>query len=132
MCLAHRSARRERPIRRGARLRGYPAATLFQWGLRHKGYKGKENESRRLELFAALRVQAPWLDMSRLEFELLAGCDHAFDALIASLATRAAWMVITFRLAATELGLARMEGWIAVPRKGSLGELPVVVGESPT
>ncbi len=42
----------------------YPAVALFQWGLRHKGYKGKENAVRLLELLAALRVQAPWLEVS--------------------------------------------------------------------
>jgi len=110
----------------------YPAAALFQWGLRHKGYKGKKNVGRLLELLAALRSRAPWLDVLPSDAEMLAGCDHAFDALIASLAARAASRGLTFRPAADQLDLARVEGWIAVPRKGSLEELPLGAEECRT
>ena len=109
----------------------YPAAALLQWGLRHKGHKGKENAIRLVELLAALRVQAPWLEASRPDAELLAGCDHAFDALVASLAARAAWRGLTLRPPANAVHLARVEGWIAVPRKGSLGDLPLVKPVAP-
>jgi len=110
----------------------YPAAALLQWGLRHKGYKGKKNVGRLLELLVALRRRAPWLDVLPRDAEVLSSCDHAFDALIASLAARAALRGLTFRPTADQLDLARVEGWIAVPRTGSLEDLPLAAEESRT
>ena len=42
----------------------YPAAALHRWGLRYRGYKGRQNTSVLADLFAALREQAPWLVVS--------------------------------------------------------------------
>jgi hypothetical protein len=52
------------------------------------------------------------------------GSDHAFDALIASLVTRAAAVGLTTRPTAAEAQRARLEGWIAVPHRDSLSKLP--------
>jgi predicted nuclease with RNAse H fold len=98
----------------------YPAAALKLWGLPHRGYKGRENAAALVDLFAALREQIPWLAIAENEARECAGCDHAFDALVASLIARAAALGLTMRPTAEELPAACVEGWIALPSKGSL------------
>ena len=101
----------------------YPAAALFQWGLRHKAYKGRENVRSLEELLTSLRKRTPWLTISARDEELLATCDDAFDALVASLIARAAARELTLRPEAGEREAARVEGWIALPHRGSLEKL---------
>jgi predicted nuclease with RNAse H fold len=102
----------------------YPAAALFQWGLVHRGYKGQANLPRLRELVAALEKSARWLELGRAHRRICVECDHAFDALVASLAARAAWRGLTARPSALEMRDAQVEGWIAVPRAGTLDALP--------
>lgn len=110
----------------GARVREvYPAAALLQWGLRHRGYKGRDNARVLGSLLASLRGRAPWLTISASDARLCATCDDAFDALVASLVARAAFRGLTLVPTAGELAVARVEGWIALPRRGSLEELPL-------
>ncbi len=106
----------------------YPAAALYQWGLRYRGYKGQQNASVLGELFASLREQTPWLTISSRDAQLLAVSDHAFDALVGSLVARAAWLGFTLRPTADEMAAAQVEGWIALPRRESLKALPLVPG----
>jgi len=101
----------------------YPAAALHQWGLRHKGYKGPHNLPVLRELVDSLRGRAPWLAIAPTDAELLAACDDAFDALVASLIARAASRGLTEEPTAEQMAAARVEGWIALPRKGSLEAL---------
>jgi predicted nuclease with RNAse H fold len=101
----------------------YPAAALHAWGLRCKGYKGRENGAVLADLFASLRKRAPWLAMAPPHAKLCATSDHIFDALIASLVARAAALGLTLRPTADELPAARIEGWIALPFAESLSGL---------
>jgi predicted nuclease with RNAse H fold len=103
----------------------YPAAALHAWGLRWKGYKGRQNAAALADAFASLRKRAPWIAISREDAEMCAECDHVFDALVASLVARAAALGLTIRPTADEVPLARVEGWIALPSTDSLEALPL-------
>lgn len=101
----------------------YPAAALHAWGLRCRGYKGRENRAALAAVFASLRERASWLTLAPEHAADCERCDHAFDALIASLVARAAALRLTVRPTADELTAARIEGWIALPLGGSLTSL---------
>lgn len=109
----------------------YPAAALKAWGLPYKGYKAKGINSGRAkknlaDLFALVCTSCPWLRFPDTAADLFSTSDDAFDALIASLAARAAALGQTGRpLDSNEHARATVEGWIAVPgsdcRIGDLG-----------
>lgn len=98
----------------------YPAAALCQWDMKYRGYKGRKETSALDTLLAELRERAPWLELSTEHDRLCASCDDAFDGLIASLVARAASKGLTMKPGPDELVAARVEGWIAVPERGSL------------
>ncbi|MDG4822011.1 DUF429 domain-containing protein [Asanoa sp. WMMD1127] len=89
----------------------YPAASLFGWGLAHRGYKRPGQAS---DLVTSLLAAAPWLSLG--EFEPLCRRSHdALDAVIAALAARAAAICRATVPTAAQLPAARVEGWIALP-----------------
>jgi predicted nuclease with RNAse H fold len=100
----------------------YPAASLAQWGLTHRGYKRAANATQLDELVSALQLSAPWLDLGDYESACRTN-DDAFDAVIAALSATAARMALTTPPTGSAIELARREGWIAVPRAGSLSQL---------
>lgn len=111
----------------------YPAAALQLWGLDRRGYKGSGDAGRvvRARLLAAIREAAPWLEWEDPSLEsACVDSDHALDALVASLVTRAAALALTYPIEPGDLSLAREEGWIHLPRTESLGQLLAVEGES--
>ncbi len=89
----------------------YPAGSLKQWDLDHQKYKKKENLPKRRGLLAQLRAALPRLNVG----DAYADTDHAFDALIASLTTRAAATGKTLEVPADQRGVASSEGWIHLP-----------------
>ncbi|HEV7207379.1 MAG TPA: DUF429 domain-containing protein [Mycobacteriales bacterium] len=100
----------------------YPAASLFVWGLRHRGYKGKENQGVRDALISDLLTAAPWLDLGD-HAALCSRSDDALDAVVAAMTSRAAALhQVTVPGDPQERAKARREGWIAVPT-GPLGAL---------
>lgn len=100
----------------------YPGAALTAWGFTRPGYKTSGNaESKkaqraaRVSLVAEIETRAPWLDLSAAK----AACednDDALDALIASLAARAASRRLTLEPSPQEVTRAAVEGWIHIPR----------------
>jgi predicted nuclease with RNAse H fold len=100
----------------------YPAASLFQWGLTHKGYKRAARVVKLRELVDNLLAAAPWLELGEYE-DLCRRNDDAFDAIIASLTARATVCNQTLAPTDEQAALAAREGWIALPLKGSLGQL---------
>jgi predicted nuclease with RNAse H fold len=92
----------------------YPAASLKQWRLRHRGYKGKQRATELDALFHELLDRADWLDPGNY-VELLRTSDHVFDALIASLTARAVRLGHTLEPTKAQAVVAAREGWIAVP-----------------
>jgi predicted nuclease with RNAse H fold len=92
----------------------YPAASLKQWGLPHRGYKGKSNIKRLAQVVDALLAAAPWLTLD--PFEDLCRCsDDALDAVIAALTARAATKGLVTAPNTTQAATSSTEGWIALP-----------------
>lgn len=92
----------------------YPAASLKQWGLPHRGYKQPRNPSALPELVTGLQAAAPWLQIG--PYEPLCRTSHdALDAVIAALTARAAALGLTLSPDPELQRLASREGWIALP-----------------
>lgn len=92
----------------------YPAAARMSWELPAK------DDVAALDL---VMVECP-LFFASAEFpHALLQSDHAFDALICALATRAAALGLTYPPPADATELAEVEGWIHAPRPGTLDQL---------
>lgn len=102
-------------------LEAYPAAALLLWELPRDGYK--TDPAAREELLAALEAAAPWLDWEDGAREACVESDDALDAVLCALIARAAALGLTEPPPPEDRELARIEGWIHLPRKGGLGEL---------
>jgi predicted nuclease with RNAse H fold len=110
----------------------YPAGSLKQWGLAHRGYKRTAHLPALGMAVDALLRAAPWLDLGRYE-EICRRSDHALDAVVAALTARAAWQGTTHQPDERQRAAARTEGWIAIPARpiGDLRRAPpsgVVLG----
>jgi predicted nuclease with RNAse H fold len=100
----------------------YPAASLAQWGLTHRGYKRAANAAPLDDLVSALQLSAPWLDLGEYESACRTN-DDAFDAVIAALSAAASARGLTTPPTGSAMELARREGWIVVPHAGSVSQL---------
>lgn len=92
----------------------YPAASLKQWGLPYRGYKGPRHSALLSELVDSLLSTAQWLSFGEHE-EVCRRSDHAFDAVIAALTARAVALNLTTTPSPDESRAAAVEAWIAVP-----------------
>lgn len=90
----------------------YPGASLRLWGFDTAGYRA--NEDARDELLSAIEHSVPWLNLDSHR-ELMIRSTDAFDAVIASLATRAAAINHYLHPPKEFLDIAKVEGWIALP-----------------
>jgi Protein of unknown function (DUF429) len=111
----------------------YPAAALVAWGgrdagLHPAGYKnGPAAPAARRALVGALRAR-PWLAIAEAAAQACERSDHALDALLAALVTRAVARGLTYPPGTPEEErLAGVEGWIHVPVPGSLDRLAACV-----
>lgn len=108
----------------------YPAGSLVAWGGRDggldpQGYKrGARAGPARAALTAAL-CDRPWVLADAAARAACERSDHALDALVAALVTRAAACGLS-RLPETaeQRALAGQEGWIHLPVAGTLDALP--------
>ncbi len=100
----------------------YPAAALLLWDLPRDGYK--TDPAAREDLLAVLEERAPWLAWEPGAREACVESDDALDAVLCALIARAAALGLTEPPPAEAERLARVEGWIHLPRKACLGELP--------
>jgi predicted nuclease with RNAse H fold len=108
----------------GAIVEVYPAAALRRWDLPSRGYKRKENAGARSELVKRFVLEtAEWLTMSDDGVGLCVESDDAFDALVAGLVARAVALDLVEAIPPEDRDSALREGWIAVPKAGSLGLL---------
>lgn len=100
----------------GAVLEVYPAASLWCWGLRHRGIEVPEALERLQEAF---RLQIRETDVGRLLEPR-----HCFDALIAALTAREYAIGNTFDPPESmDDRTLRIEGWIRIPNR-LLGDTP--------
>lgn len=97
----------------------YPGAALRLWGFDTSGYRASPEA--RATLLDALKASAPWLDCGDHAGLMIASCD-AFDAVVASLATRAVAVGRCHRPHDQQRQLAAVEGWIHLPQ-GSVNSL---------
>lgn len=92
----------------------YPAGSLKIWGFDIAGYRASTDT--RSTLLDAISSNTPWIDFSAFREMMVESCD-AFDAVIASLAARAAAIGAATLPSADDLAIARVEGWIALPNR---------------
>ena len=90
----------------------YPGATLRLWGFDTTGYRAQEEV--REELLRSIQNETPWLNLDSYR-DLMISSTDAFDAVIASLATRAAAIGKYAEPPRENLERAKIEGWIALP-----------------
>lgn len=103
----------------------YPAAALFVWELPSTGYKGTRGADERAKLVRALgRKLKGIVDLTPGHRAACRESDDVLDALVASIATRAAQRKLTHRPKGKGTkSIARREGWIHFPVPGSLDDL---------
>jgi predicted nuclease with RNAse H fold len=92
----------------------YPGASLRIWGFDTAGYRA--SKPARAALIEKLSAEAPWLDLGKHVELMVESCD-AFDAVIAALAARFAYLGAYERPTAEQLKLAQLEGWVALPNQ---------------
>jgi len=97
----------------------YPGATLRLWGFDTTGYRSSKEARKRL--LSEILDQAKWLDVVQFAPLMIKSCD-AFDAVIASLSSRAVTLGLYEPPTGSQLRQARVEGWIALPT-GKIQEL---------
>jgi len=92
----------------------YPGASLRFWGLRAPGYRASADL--RAGMIAELCELAPYLDLGNSADLMIDYCD-AFDAVIAALAARSAFLGHYEKPAPAQLEQAKTEGWVALPNQ---------------
>ncbi|WP_411720683.1 DUF429 domain-containing protein [Mycetocola sp.] len=97
----------------------YPGASLRRWGFETRGYRASTES--RAALLRGIQQTAPELDVGSFADLMIASAD-AFDAVVASLAARNAFLGTYWPPPPELLARARREGWIALPT-GALGDL---------
>ena len=124
--LAERAATGETIDRSGGGrfVEAYPAVALSVWGFPSRGYKRRKGSAVREQLVSDLAERtADWLVLSGRDWDRCRDSDDMLDALVAALVARAAAIGRCEPLPPGDRALATEEGWIAVPRSGSLAEL---------
>jgi len=110
-------AREGQPVDRcgtGVVVEVYPAASLKQWGLPYRGYKGTVNVTNLAQVVDALLAAAPWLTLGPYD-DACRRSDDALDAVIAAMTARAALRGLVTSPSSNQAGMAMTEGWIALP-----------------
>lgn len=103
----------------------YPAAALSRWASRRYRYKGRVRGGAELSALAAELFARPWLTFESEECRrMYAGDGDNFDALIASLVARAHAKGLCEAIPPGQRTAAEVEGWIALPKVGSIDDLP--------
>jgi hypothetical protein len=116
----------------------YPPASLSQWGLPYKGYRGATGQpllsSMVTKMVKYKHYAGPWLRLGRW-LETCRNEADAFEAVVASLSARAIQLDRAIRPAKKiELQAAAAEGWIWVPNEESLPSMSRVawiLGDDP-
>jgi len=102
----------DRSGRSGVVVEVYPGATLRLWKWNLRGYRA-DPEVRR-GLVDQMQTDAPWLDLGE-HVGLMVESTDAFDAVVAALGARAAWLGRYEKPAPEHQSRAEREGWIVLP-----------------
>lgn len=111
---------------RGRFVEVYPAAALHIWGLPSSKYKDnkEQHKKNRRELTRRLiTATETWLDWPVDAKQACEKSDDALDAVVAALIARAAATDQIEPIPQKYMATAKREGWIALPRDGSLASL---------
>ncbi len=109
---------------RGRFVEVYPAAALHIWGFPSTGYKKKPGEEkRRVVTRRLISATKPRLDWPVNAQQACEKSDDALDAVVAALIARAAATDQIEPIPRKHMAAAKREGWIALPRSGSLASL---------
>lgn len=92
----------------------YPGASLRIWGFRTPGYRA--SAELRTGMIDDLRELAPYLDLGDAAALMIESCD-AFDAVIAALAARSAFLEHYEKPQQSQLKQVKSEGWVALPNQ---------------
>lgn len=101
----------------------YPAAALRVWRLQYQRYKRDTGRDVLSAVIAQLRKRCSWLSAEEALWQEVSRSDHAFDALICALIARAHAVGRCHPIPDDQREPARREGWIAVPKDGTLETL---------
>ena len=102
----------------------YPASALARWGFQSRQYKGKKNiDARRALTKSFFDETSSWLSLSKEHRELCDSNDNVFDSVIAALVSRASLVKLIEPIPLNLQEAAKREGWIAIPREGTLSQL---------
>lgn len=102
----------------------YPAAALHIWGFPSTGYKKKPGEEkRRVVTRRLITATKTWLDWPVHAQQACEKSDDALDAVVAALIAQAAATDQIEPISQEHMATAKREGWIALPRAGSLASL---------
>jgi predicted nuclease with RNAse H fold len=114
-----------RPVDRagsGLLVEVYPAAALRAWGLTSRSYKGSSNRPSLGLLVDELQAAVPALDWQGHD-RVCRESDDALDAVVCALLARAAHLRLTAGPPEHLAARAATEGWIHLPKPGSLSQL---------
>ena len=102
----------------------YPAAALARWGTRRYRYKSRARGATDLAAATTEFLTRPWLEFENEDCrELYTKDEDNFDAFIASLVARAHANGHCEPIPSEFEQAAGVEGWIALPRRGTLDAL---------
>jgi predicted RNase H-like nuclease len=98
----------------------YPAAALKRWGFDARLYKRLVGRPALARLVEKLRAEIPWPIADESIWESIRQDDNQFDALICALIARAVAQGLCEEIPDEYQDIARIEGWIHLPLKGSV------------
>jgi len=100
----------------------YPAAALRTWLSQQYHYKGPKGADA-LKSLAGDLLKQDWLKFEAGSWDTCTQVEHCFDALVAALVAHAHTSGLCEDIAPEQVASARIEGWIALPRRETLKEL---------
>lgn len=103
----------------GPVIEAYPAGALVAWDINVKGYKDTGASARRQDIASELKRRSR-LDLCTATIERCAATDHGLDALVCALVARAVHRELTIAPPSGTDEQVGREGWIHLPRAGSL------------
>jgi hypothetical protein len=107
----------------GAVVEVYPAVALRIWGVMDSGYKGRGERAQRARIVDQLLNALPGIRDGAFDAGRAVADDNCLDALVAGLVARAAACGLCEPIPLVNQADALVEGWIHVPRAGSLTRL---------
>jgi hypothetical protein len=108
----------------GVLIEVYPAGALHVWRFNSRGYKGQAGRGLRESLVRTFVAETEaWVTVAASAREAFLDDDNCFDAFVAALVARAWATGNCWPTPREALDIVASEGWIALPRPGTLSAL---------